>query len=276
MTIDEKLDDMKEFLGWNNSPTVKSICEGFSDSSDPIDIIQDSCFRIFDFDFPIFDENHRQELETKILKNYYFRRICCESVGEWKLRLSNKLNLIMPYYNEIMYSSGFLDNFMNDVDYSRTISEDTRKNGIENTTSKQEQESTGKSSSIDSDVNRTSTTGKDTDRLSATPQGSLQSIENNTYLTSANIKDTIGSTENVGSSTRNNNSESKGLSNGSFNTVNTDTGKRDLVENIRGRKGYRTKAQMVMEYRKAIVNVDNEIVNRLSDLFMNVYSVWEE
>ena len=48
------------------------------------------------------------------------------------------------------------------------------------------------------------------------------------------------------------------------------------MENIKGRKGYKTKAQMVMEYRKAIVNVDNEIVNRLSDLFMTVYTAWEE
>lgn len=270
------LDEMHDYLGLVVPPTVKSVCEGYSDSTDPIDIIQDSCARIFDFDFPVFDENHRQELETKIIKNYYFRRICCESVEEWKLRLSNKLNLIMPYYNDIMYSKGFLEGFIDDVDYSRTISEDTIKNGIENTESSQEQESTGKSNSVDSDVNKTSVTGKDVDRLSATPQGSLDSIENNTYLTSANIKDTDGTTENIGSSTRNNNSESRGTTTGSSNTTNSDIGNRKLVENIKGRKGYKTKAQMVMEYRKAIVNVDNEIVNRLSDLFMTVYTAWEE
>ena len=32
--------------------------------------------KVFDFDFPIFDENYRSVLETKILKHFYTREIC--------------------------------------------------------------------------------------------------------------------------------------------------------------------------------------------------------
>ena len=47
--------------------------------------------KIFNFDFPIFDEQYRIPLETKILRTYYTREICEETVGLWKLRLQNKL-----------------------------------------------------------------------------------------------------------------------------------------------------------------------------------------
>ena len=35
--------------------------------------------KIFDFDFPIFDESYRNVLETKILKLYYTREIGLET-----------------------------------------------------------------------------------------------------------------------------------------------------------------------------------------------------
>ena len=59
---------------------------------------------IFDFDFPIFDENYRAVLEDKILKHYYTREIGCETFGEFQLMLSAKLNDIMPKYNKLYAS----------------------------------------------------------------------------------------------------------------------------------------------------------------------------
>ena len=56
---------------------VRFICEnacGYRESQDydKIDeIIAGSLSKIFDFDFPIFDENYRGVLETKILRHYY-------------------------------------------------------------------------------------------------------------------------------------------------------------------------------------------------------------
>lgn len=277
--FDDTLDKIRESLGYTDPPTVKEICENLTglDSEhgdDPINIIQAAVSMIFDFDFPINDQDHRQELETKIIKNYYFRQICCPDVNEWRLRLSNKLNLIMPYYNELYHSKSYLVDFMDDVDYSRTVSEDTARSGMENTRSKQDTTSNISTDSHDSDISSNKSTAKNKDRFSNTPQGSLDDIENDHYLTTADIQDSDSTTQSAGSSERKTNTDNTGSSTGSVDTVNTDSGKRNLVESVRGKMGTKSKAEMVLEYRKAIVNIDNEIVNRLSDLFMSTYSPW--
>lgn len=86
---------------------VRSVCEfyaGLSSSqgqSQILNIIERSREKIFDFPYPIFNEDYKSVLETKILQHYYTREIGEETVGLWKLRLSAKLNEIMPYYNKL-------------------------------------------------------------------------------------------------------------------------------------------------------------------------------
>lgn len=67
-------------------------------------IIKASRASIFDFDYPIFAETKREDLETKILRHYYTREISDETFGLWQLRLSQKMNEIMPYYNQLYKS----------------------------------------------------------------------------------------------------------------------------------------------------------------------------
>ena len=58
---------------------VRFICEQYageftsSDYSTVESVIENSRKKIFDFDFPIYDESYRSVLETKILKRYYTR-----------------------------------------------------------------------------------------------------------------------------------------------------------------------------------------------------------
>ena len=106
---------------------VRFICEnsaGLSESegADNVDSILDKCWnKVFNFDFPIFDENYRQILCRKILKHYYTREIAHETVGRWKLALNAKLNEIMPYYNQL-YKSELLEfNPFYDVDLTRRV-----------------------------------------------------------------------------------------------------------------------------------------------------------
>ena len=86
---------------------VRFICEtaaGYRESqpySKVNEIIQKAIPSVFSFNFPIFDENYRNVLCTKILRHYYTREICEEVVGLWKLRLETRLNEIMPYYNQL-------------------------------------------------------------------------------------------------------------------------------------------------------------------------------
>ena len=86
---------------------VRFICEQAADYdasqnyAKVSEIIDKAIPKVFDFDFPIFDETYRNVLCTKILKHYYTREICEETVGLWKLRLDTRLNEIMPFYNKL-------------------------------------------------------------------------------------------------------------------------------------------------------------------------------
>lgn len=83
-------------------------------------VISDSIPGIFDFDFPIFDENYREVICTKILRHYYTREIGFETVGLWKLKLQTKLCEIMPYYNQLYESELIKFNPLYDTDLNTT------------------------------------------------------------------------------------------------------------------------------------------------------------
>ena len=118
---------------------VRFICEnnaGLTENKgykDIKNILTTAAPKIFDFDFPIFDEQYRLPLEIKILRHYYTREICEETVGLWKLRLEDRLNVIMPYYNQMYKSELIKFNPMYDVDLIRDHK--TENNGESNNTS---------------------------------------------------------------------------------------------------------------------------------------------
>lgn len=109
----------------NFTTEVRWICENAYNNAHPdehgsiADMISAGRGTIFDFQYPIFDENYRGVLETKILKHYYTREIGEETVALWKLRLDARMNEIMPFYNKL-YSSELLQfNPLYDVDVTR-------------------------------------------------------------------------------------------------------------------------------------------------------------
>lgn len=89
---------------------VRYICESYVplDKSvgynDIENVLDKSWNKVFDFPFPIFNEDYREDLCKKILRHYYTREICEETVGLWKLRLNSRMNEIMPYYNKLYNS----------------------------------------------------------------------------------------------------------------------------------------------------------------------------
>lgn len=85
--------------------------------------------KVFNFSYPIFDEEYRAEFEKKILRHYYTREICSETVGLWKLWLETRLNDIMPFYNELYKTTVLEFNPLYDVDYTTTSG--TENNGTE-------------------------------------------------------------------------------------------------------------------------------------------------
>ena len=139
---------------------LRYILQAHSSSSDVNQIIADGRPYVFDFEYPIFDENYKTILETKILKHYYTREICAETVGLWKLWLDEKMNLIMKYYNQLYESEALQINPLVNFSYSKqhsdsggTVTNDTKSGTTSNVnTGTRENEETN---SITNTVNKT-------------------------------------------------------------------------------------------------------------------------
>lgn len=101
---------------------IRFICESKSGLTESVgfsgimDAIESSVDDIFSFDWPIFDEAYRVPLEIKILRHFYTREIGEETFGLWQLRLCDRLNVIMPYYNQLYRSELIKFNPLYDVD----------------------------------------------------------------------------------------------------------------------------------------------------------------
>ena len=78
---------------------VNSYYDGSSLSVD--DKLEDTREFIFDFDYPVLDEATKKRIEIAILKHYYYREIAFETIGQFKIKLNDRLNLIMGRYNNL-------------------------------------------------------------------------------------------------------------------------------------------------------------------------------
>lgn len=241
----------------NYTTEVRTICENyagyphFSGEMSVADIIEKSRTKIFDFSFPIFDEKYRSILETKIIKHYYTREIGLETVGLWKLKLDTKMNEIMPYYNQL-YSSTLLEfNPFYDVDITRK--HNTRSDGTRNEMNENKSNGTNQNTTNSNSTNR--------NLYSDTPQGALTGVETETYLTNA-TKDMLESTDN---SNGNFNTSAKGKSDSVIKNVE------DYLETVKGKQGTEDYSSLLLKYRETFLNIDLQIIEELSDLFLNLW-----
>ena len=144
---------------------LRYICEnaaGFNESQDRPkinEIIEAARPKIFDFDYPIFDEEYRPVLETKILRHYYMREICSETVASWKFYLENMMNEIMPYYNQLYKSELIKFDPMHDHDYT-TTKEQTNEGQISETGDLKGNVTAWGTSDQQTDEHKSSTEGK--------------------------------------------------------------------------------------------------------------------
>lgn len=246
---------------------VRFICEnsaGLSESegADNVDSILDKCWnKVFNFDFPIFDENYRQVLCRKILKHYYTREIAHETVGRWKLALNAKLNEIMPYYNQL-YKSELLEfNPFYDVDLTRSREGSGTSNKTINNT--ETNNATSKNISSDSGTSNTNTLN----RFSDTPQNSMdtQGIADSVPLTTVTKvnEDNTTTNESTDTLTRNDNKTGSGTE----NINNTDT----YIETVKGKQGTENYSSLLKKFRETFLNIDMMIIEDCSDCFFTLW-----
>lgn len=239
---------------------VRYICESLAGLDKSVgysnvnDVIEKSRNKIFP-SFEIFDESYRPVLETKILKHFYTREIGTETFGLWQLRLDAKLSVIMPYYNKLYKAINIdipvIDNVDMNVEHNIGRNADTKVNdNTDITANSQTTTNTSASAKI---------------RHSDTPQGSLQNLESNEYMSDATLSDTTQAVN----SNMSNSSNSK--SNSDTNAKSTE----EYAEHRWGKEGTITYISMISEYIEQMKNIDAMLIRELEDLFIQVWDIWE-
>lgn len=182
--------------------------------------------------YPIFDENYRNVLNTNIIDYYYFREIGFETVAQFNHYLSNKMNIIMPYYNKIYIASLKEINPLNNYNTSEKHQKINEASG---------NNITNESSNSDS-----------LNAFSDTPQGNVSNneISELNYLSEATQ----------------NKANYKNLS--TSNIKNNET--ENYIKSVSGTL-WVPESEMIRKYIDSLLNIDKLIIDELSDLFMKVW-----
>lgn len=230
-------------------------CESKSpDLTNTRQIIENSRQYVFDFDYPI-DELYRPQLEIDFIRHFYTREICEETIGLWKLRLEDRLNLIGPKYNELYKSVGLITDPLTDTKYTVT------ENRGENQTF--ESKKSGNTSLTGKETSNSTTKDDSESKMSDTPQGGLTGLRSDKYLTQATI-DSATNTQNATVNTTNN-------TNTTANENNKQETNANRTETHEGKTGGKSYAELLNEYRETFININAMIIEECNDLFMGVW-----
>lgn len=187
---------------------------------------------IFNFDYELYDKEHKTELEKKILMHYYMYEIGSETIPLFQLKLEEKLKLILPFYNKLYETETWnLENPLVNHDLTDHSERETDRKGTS--------------------VTNGTTNGNSTDTtiFENTPSSKLGDVDYATTRT-----------------TEKNNNE--GTSNTNGNTTNNTNDTYD--RHVYGLSNY-SKQDMIRRYRENLLNIDYQIIDELSDLFMLIY-----
>lgn len=218
--------------------SVRWIVESYSQETPDITTDQKIAIalpKIFNFDFPIYDESYRLTFEDKLIRHFYFHEINITSIGRWKFMLREKLNLIMPVYNK-MYEAvaikydPLIDTQMHET-YTRNnnLTSDSRTNG--NVT----QKDTSNNSQVYSDLPQTTLHGGDYATNSTQNEGTANSTQN------------------------------------ASQTANATSNNKETYEHDNTGFSSRSQQALLMEYYESLRNVDEMVFNELRELFMLIY-----
>ena len=205
----------------------------------------------FDFqldEYPIFDENYRNTLNQNILYHYYENEIGIETAPLFRFYLKQKLNEIMPYYNELYKVQ------------KKLINENLLLNNVNITENLQGTNTNNTSTSASSQSNSSNSgTSNNKNLFLDTPQGD-------------EYKGTINDTNYATNVTFDNNTSSNTIQDTSSNsgTANV-SGTNAYIKSIIGNNGAKFNIDVLNDIKNKLMNIDLLIINELNDLFMQIF-----
>lgn len=225
------------------------------------DIIEAGRTHLFDFDYPIYDENYRKDFETHFIRNFYMTEIGFETEGLFKFYLETWLLINMPYYNKLFESELLTydplqnENATNTQD--RNLSNSSNTSGSSSATNSQNTSGT----KTDDNFDRTLKSDTPDDRLTLTATDGTGVIEYASEIDEHN---------------ENNSTTTSGTFNGSssdsttVNSSGTETGTVTVTNS--GKSGSMTYAEMLQKHRDTFLRIEKQIFDEMrGKLFMLVY-----
>lgn len=204
-------------------------------------------------DYPIYKEDHREELNKKIIEHFYFREIGLETPELFKRFLNRKMNEIMPYYNQRYKSCDTEFNPLFNIDLTEEFERKVEGNAKDNSNINQ--------STITEDNN----TVNDEEIVvnSDTPQSNLTNndIKANKYASETSYNTNNSNTSNNGSIKNENKVENTSENNQ----------KEIYTKKTIGSSAGLSFSNAIKQWRKIMVNIDMEIIEELEELFIQLW-----
>lgn len=211
--------------------------------------------------YPIYDENHRAELNEKIIRHYALREIGQETAQQFIFYLGVTMAEIMPYFNERYKTLDMEYNPLQSVDMT-TDSE----NGSESQSSSKAsstQDSTSSSSSKSDNASTTTSKSFDSDVPQTGVVGDFARYASHANESQADSSGTASSSQDSASHA----------------TSHSATDYQHDASNSKGKSHVSGRSQsamsLVQEYRNAIINVDMEVVRSLEPCFMQLWGSYD-
>lgn len=229
---------------------LRTIVEAYNNKSEPdlyenIDtLIRNAHSKIFDFEYPIFNDAYRETLESKIISHYYMHEIGLETPALFKHELKNMMRDIMPYYNQLYKSETIDFNPMHNMDFLNEVKSN----------------SDGTSHGENTDHSKTNVENRQRTVGADTPQGHVPTldVESFTHMSEVSVINGDGNNE------INSNGDNDGEYHNEAEGTSKDTGK-NSGESF---------SKMLEQYRETFINIDKMIIDELQVLFMGV-NVWQ-
>ncbi len=185
----------------------------------------------------------KDKLAKKIVDNFYTREIAFETPALFELKAKVKMSNIMDKYLPLIYTNSISYNPLEDINVNASESRTINNTNTNSLTSNSTSSNTNSGSGLLVNSN--------------TPQGQISktNILNGEYATNTSANENTNTSSITDTSTSS--------TNGTNNTTET------LTKSNSGNN--RSKQELLLEYRKTIINIDEMILKELNDLFFGLW-----
>lgn len=207
--------------------------------------------------YDIFDENYRPVLNHKIVAHFALREIGQETGEQFAFMLGRKMNEIMPLYNNLYLSTKMKFNPLLTQDVTSVM---------DNETTNQSSGKTSSTTDSNADTKSSTTTHSKSENMAAhseLPQTRVDDFD--AYVNAADKGSSTSDSTVNGDQASTSHSEAQ-----TDNQFTSENGKGTNTTHSSGFSGV-SGAQLIMQYRQALINVDLMIFDELETLFMGIW-----